>query len=63
MKMIAVSNLILQFDLDCPDDKLEEKVKQFLSDVNYILPRMFREGAPQLLNLDQILNVTVEEFE
>lgn len=63
MKMVGVQNLILQFDLDCSDEDLEGKIKEFLKEVNFVLPRMFKDQAPQLLNLDKKLNVIVEEFE
>lgn len=63
MKLVAVNNLILQFDLDCADEELEEKIKEFLKDVNFALPRLFKDQAPQLLNTDSKLNVIVENFE
>jgi hypothetical protein len=63
MKLVAVRNLILQFDLDCPDEELEAKIKEFLKDVNFALPRLFKEQAPQLLNTDKKLDVIVETFE
>jgi len=63
MKLVAVRELILQFDLDCKDEELEGKIKQFLKDVNYTLVRMFKNEAPQLLNVDKKLSVIVEDFE
>lgn len=62
MKLVAVQNIILQFDLDCKDEELEQKIKEFLKDVNFALPRLFKEQAPQLLNTDKKLNIIVEDF-
>lgn len=63
MKLVAVQNLILQFDLDCETEDLEVEIKEFIGKVNFALPRLFKEEAPQLLNVDSKLHIIVEDFD
>lgn len=63
MKMIGVKDLTLQFDIDCKDEELERKVKDFINSINFGLARLFKTEAPQLLNFSNKINIVVEEYE
>lgn len=62
-KLVTVSDLLIQFDTECLDVDLEKAVKDLLKRVNSNLAMTFREEAPQILNKNSKINISVEKIE
>jgi len=62
LKVVTVKDILLQFDLDCDDSNLELKVIEALKEFNWALVRLFPGKAPTILNKNNKISITTEDF-